>query len=79
MHWWYSPNSYNEWIPQDQAAEKLETDQPARGEPAWQAVGCLSHLTPDKSIRGQACEGRQAGIYGCIIFNHMSAACYQAV
>lgn len=31
VHWWYSPNSYNEWIPQDQAAEKLETDQPARG------------------------------------------------
>ena len=41
VHWWYSPNSYNEWIPQDQAAEKLETDQPARGEPALQAVGCL--------------------------------------
>ena len=32
MHWWYWPDSYDSWIPADQAPDGDDPDKPARGE-----------------------------------------------
>lgn len=31
VHWWYWPDSYDSWIPADQAPETDEPDKPSRG------------------------------------------------
>ncbi len=32
MHWWYWPDSYDSWIPVDQAPDVDDPDKPARGQ-----------------------------------------------
>ena len=31
VHWWYLPDSYDEWIPQAEAADVDEPDKPPKG------------------------------------------------
>ena len=32
VHWWYWPDSYDSWIPADQAPDVDDPDKPAKGQ-----------------------------------------------
>ena len=32
VHWWYWPDSYDSWIPVDQAPDADDPDKPSRGQ-----------------------------------------------